>query len=77
MSRCLVVLMLSLFLLSCEVSYREGYIEDDKQIIETKIEQFHERFNDGDFSKIIADAHPEFVLQGEGKLNSAMASKGH
>lgn len=59
-----------LFLASC--SFRPVYIEDEKKTAERAIEQFHERFNSGQYEAIYDDAHEAMKSAPKDDLLAAM-----
>ena len=46
--------------ISCSVSVKQGYIEDDKKTTEQAIERFHEKFNATQYLDLYNDAHEVF-----------------
>lgn len=47
-------------LVSCSVSVRPIYIDEEKKTAERAVEQFHERMNAEDYETIYDDANPQF-----------------
>ena len=74
MNRLFLLIILSFFIYSCDVSFHAGYADEDKEIIESKISEFHNLYNDEDYDQIIANAHPAFKERhNANELNQAMA----
>ena len=58
---------------SCEISVTPGYIEEDKEVLESEIEKIHSLFNEGKYNEIIKNAIPTFTeAAGKEKLILSM-----